>query len=78
MQHVSKKLIRVTIMDALEHVLNDRIKRVSKHTKMTIIEAVEKIAESLDQDFNDQTTFRKPKTTTLKRKKERRQTLKAK
>lgn len=65
-------------MDALEHVLNDRIKRVSKHTKMTIIEAVEKIAESLDQDFNDQTTFRKRKTTTLKRKKELRQTLKAK
>lgn len=56
MSHISKKLIRLTIMDALDEVLRGETNdRLSKNTQRTIIEAVEKIAENVQTDFNEKT-----------------------
>ena len=53
MPHISKKLVRVLIMDALDEVLKGKSDtRLSKDTQMVIIEAVEKIAETVQNDVD--------------------------
>lgn len=50
--HISKKRVRLAIMDALHDVLkNDAYTLLSRGTKLTIVEAVEKITESVQRDF---------------------------
>ena len=53
--YISKKRVRLAIMDALDDVLKNGAHTVfSKDTRMAIIEAVEKITESVERDFDEQ------------------------
>lgn len=52
MPYISKKLVRLVVMDALDEVIKGNVeKRLSKDTQLTIIEAVEAIAEAIQQDL---------------------------
>ena len=67
MQHISKKLIRLVIMDALDEVLKEKPEtRLSRPTQMIIIEASEKIAEAVQADVQ---ADRKPLTLNARQKK---------
>lgn len=51
MRYISKKLVRLTIMDALDRVLRREKNVLSRNTIMSIISAADTISENVQQDF---------------------------
>lgn len=69
MRYISKKLVRLTIMDALDRVLRREKNVLSRNTIMTIISAADTISENVQQDFisrGDTVSGRQPKNAASK------------